>query len=73
MDFLGLNPGQFESFTLILVRISIVLFMFPFFGGVMVPNTVKAGLALMITTLGFTLFGESLRDVIDPRLSGTRE
>jgi peptide/nickel transport system permease protein len=31
-----------------------------------------AGLALMITTLGFTLFGESLRDVIDPRLSGTR-
>ena len=31
-----------------------------------------AGLALMITTLGFTLFGETLRDVLDPRLSGTR-
>jgi peptide/nickel transport system permease protein len=31
-----------------------------------------AGLALIITTLGFTLFGESLRDVLDPRLSGTR-
>lgn len=31
-----------------------------------------AGLALLITTLGFTLFGEALRDVLDPRLSGTR-
>ena len=31
-----------------------------------------AGLTLIVTTLGFTLFGESLRDVLDPRLSGTR-
>lgn len=31
-----------------------------------------AGLTLMVTTLGFTLFGETLRDVLDPRLSGTR-
>lgn len=30
------------------------------------------GLTLIITTLGFTLFGETLRDVLDPRLSGTR-
>jgi ABC-type dipeptide/oligopeptide/nickel transport system permease subunit len=29
-------------------------------------------LTLMVTTLGFTLFGETLRDVLDPRLSGTR-
>jgi peptide/nickel transport system permease protein len=31
-----------------------------------------AGVTLVITTLGFTLFGETLRDVLDPRLSGTR-
>jgi len=31
-----------------------------------------AGLTLVVTTLGFTLFGETLRDVLDPRLSGTR-
>ena len=31
-----------------------------------------AGLTLVITTLGFTLFGETLRDVLDPALSGTR-
>lgn len=29
-------------------------------------------LALVITTLGFTLLGESLRDHLDPRLSGVR-
>ena len=31
-----------------------------------------AGITLAVTTLGFTLFGEALRDVLDPRLSGTR-
>ena len=31
-----------------------------------------AGLALMITTLGFTLFGETLRDLLDPKLAGSR-
>jgi peptide/nickel transport system permease protein len=31
-----------------------------------------AGLALAITTLGFTIFAEALRDVLDPKLSGTR-
>jgi peptide/nickel transport system permease protein len=32
-----------------------------------------AGLTLVLTTLGFTLLGETLRDVLDPRLAGTRE
>lgn len=31
-----------------------------------------SGVTLALTTLGFTLFGEALRDVLDPRLSGTR-
>jgi peptide/nickel transport system permease protein len=31
-----------------------------------------AGLTLMITTLGFTLFGETLRDILDPKLAGSR-
>ncbi len=30
-----------------------------------------AGITLMVTTLGFTLFGETLRNVLDPRLAGT--
>ncbi len=31
-----------------------------------------SGVTLALTTLGFTLFGEALRDVLDPRVSGTR-
>jgi peptide/nickel transport system permease protein len=34
--------------------------------------TVWAGLVLIVTTLGFTLLGETLRDVLDPRLSETK-
>jgi peptide/nickel transport system permease protein len=34
--------------------------------------TIWASLTLIITTLGFTLFGETLRDVLDPRLSETK-
>ena len=33
---------------------------------------IGGALALMITTLGFTLFGEALRDILDPRVSGSR-
>jgi peptide/nickel transport system permease protein len=31
-----------------------------------------ASLALMLTTLGFAMLGETLRDVLDPKLSGVR-
>jgi flagellar biosynthetic protein FliR len=53
MDLLGLSPEEFKSFILILVRISVVLFMFPVFSGIMVPPSVKAGLALMVTIVLF--------------------
>ena len=53
MDLMGLSPEQFKSLLLIFLRIGIVLFLFPFFGGIMVPKTVKAGLALMITIVLF--------------------
>jgi peptide/nickel transport system permease protein len=33
----------------------------------------SSGAALILVTLGFTLFGEALRDVLDPRQSGTVE
>jgi peptide/nickel transport system permease protein len=31
-----------------------------------------AGATLMLSTLGFTLFGETLRDLLDPKLTGSR-
>jgi peptide/nickel transport system permease protein len=34
--------------------------------------TVFPGLAILITVLSFNLFGEGLRDAIDPRLRGRR-
>jgi peptide/nickel transport system permease protein len=30
------------------------------------------GLAIMISVLGFNLLGDSLRDMLDPRLTGSR-
>lgn len=67
MELISLSPEQFKSFILVLIRISIVLFMLPIFGTAMLPNLVKAGLALTISFALFTvvrpdpnLFPESL-------------
>jgi peptide/nickel transport system permease protein len=35
-------------------------------------GVITPGIALMLATLAFTLLGETLRDVFDPRLSGVR-
>ena len=51
MEILTLSPEQFKSFVLILIRISIVLFMFPILGSSVWPNLVKVGLALMISIM----------------------
>lgn len=51
MEILTLSPEQFKSFVLILIRIGIVLFMFPILGAGVWPNLVKAGLALMISII----------------------
>jgi flagellar biosynthetic protein FliR len=67
MELISLSPEQFKSFILVLTRISIVLFMLPIFGTAMLPNLVKAGMALTISFALFTvvrpdpnLFPESL-------------
>ena len=49
MDIFGFNPGDMLSFLLTLFRISIVLFLLPFFGGNSIPKTVKAALVLVLT------------------------
>jgi peptide/nickel transport system permease protein len=33
---------------------------------------IAGGVPLVLTTLGFTFLGESLRDILDPRLRGSR-
>lgn len=49
MDLFGFNPGELLSFYLTLFRISVVLFMMPFFGGKSIPKTVKAALVLVLS------------------------
>ena len=51
MDFPAINPVEFTTFLLILVRISIILFLAPIFGSDLVPIQVKAALSLMLALI----------------------
>ena len=53
MDFLQIPYGDFKTFFLILIRVSVVLFLLPFFSSRIIPNMVKVGLALTITLVLF--------------------
>jgi len=48
MDLFNFNPADFFSFLLTLMRISLVLFIMPFFGGRVTPAPVKAALCLIL-------------------------
>ncbi|CAN2041455.1 Flagellar biosynthetic protein FliR [Candidatus Magnetomoraceae bacterium gMMP-15] len=47
MDILSLSIDTFKSFILVLLRVSIILFMFPIFGAERIPTVVKAGLSMV--------------------------
>jgi flagellar biosynthetic protein FliR len=49
MDIFHFNPADILSFFLTMFRISIILFLLPFFGGQSIPNTVKAALVLVLS------------------------
>jgi len=49
VDIWPLPYHDFASFFLIFIRVSVILFMFPFFSAQVIPVFSKAGLALMIT------------------------
>ena len=53
MEILNFSPEQFKAFILILIRVSVVLYMFPVFGSTMFPNLAKAGLALAFSMVLF--------------------
>lgn len=48
MNFFNFNPSDLMSFYLVLFRVSIVLFLLPFFGGNSIPKTVKAALTIVL-------------------------
>lgn len=49
MDLFNFDPAHFMSFLLTFFRISLVLFLMPFFGGTGVPTKVKAALCIVLT------------------------
>jgi flagellar biosynthetic protein FliR len=49
MDLFAFDPARFISFLLTLIRISLLLFLLPFFGGKGLPRMVKAALCLTLT------------------------
>ncbi len=49
MDLFGFNPAELLSFYLTFFRVSIVLFLMPFFGGNSIPVPIKAALSLVLS------------------------
>ena len=49
MDIFGFNPSDMLSYFLTLFRLSIVLFMLPFFGGNSIPKPVKGALVIVLS------------------------
>jgi flagellar biosynthetic protein FliR len=51
VEILPLSYDEFKTFFLILTRVSVILFLFPFFSSRVIPVLTKAGLALVITVI----------------------
>jgi flagellar biosynthetic protein FliR len=51
VEILPLSYDEFRTFFLILTRVSVILFLFPFFSSRVIPVLTKAGLALIITVI----------------------
>lgn len=49
MELLNFSPEQFKVFVLILVRVSVVLLLFPIFDSSLFPRVVKVGLAMALS------------------------
>lgn len=49
MDIFGFSTIDFMSFVLTFMRISLIVFLLPFFGGDTIPVTVKAAVTLVLT------------------------
>ncbi len=49
MDLFHFDPATVFSFLLTFVRVSLVVFVLPFFGAALLPNLVKAALCLMLS------------------------
>ena len=53
MDFLPLQYNDFKPFLIILIRVGVIMFMFPFFNSRVIPVLAKVGLVLIIAIILF--------------------
>jgi len=65
MDLLPVTHHEFKSFLLILIRVGVILFMFPFFSARVIPVFPKAGLVLIITVILFPVIHNRVVDFPD--------
>ncbi len=60
MEILPISYQEFKPFFLILIRVSVILFMFPFFSARIFPVLAKTGLALIITIILFPVINDKI-------------
>ena len=60
MDIWPVEYQEFKAFFLILIRVSIILLMFPFFNSRVIPVLSKTGLALITTIVLFPVVGHKV-------------
>ena len=60
MDILTIPYQEYQAFFLVLIRVSGILVMFPFFSARVIPTLIKAGLALVITIVLLAVINNKL-------------
>ena len=68
MEIFATNYTEFKSFFFILIRVSVILFMFPFFSSRIIPVLSKAGLALILTIILFPVINVKVIEFPDTSL-----
>ncbi len=60
MDILSISYQEYKAFYLVLIRVSVILVMFPFFSARVIPNLIKAGLAVVIAIVLFPVINNKM-------------
>ena len=60
MDIVPVSYQEFRSFFPIFIRVSVILFMFPFFSARVIPVLPKVGLTLIISIILFPVIGNKM-------------
>ena len=65
MNLLPISYPEFKSFFLILIRVSVILFLFPIFSSRLIPVLAKSGLAFIITIILFPVINDKMGEFPD--------